>query len=614
MSEQPNEPPHMSQVHNGAPSQESGSIDSAHSTSRPAGAQSPGAQSLGAQQCPSCGARNHANASICLECGEQLRQRPKKIRCRQCGHQASSSLTICPDCGRELHAAPSRFWTWVVPLVVVVFVALFFLSRVGGPLSWAKSQADSAAAWVSGMGQEMDPHMTIIMTPESETPVLELVGADVATGDDNSSTVDSDATDSTIDDEAVVSMLPTNTPTSLPTDIPPTDTPQPAPTATPTETPIATPTKVATSTPTDVPTKRSTATSAPTKQPKPSATTKSATLSATSVATSAVSVRTATRPAGRQTSNADDADATAESALVILQPTNTPDSTSDNVSAAAVALVPTAEAAETRTYTVLAGDTLLSIAERFGTTVELLMMANDIAPDEAFTLRVGETLTIISDDDAPLTQNYTIRAGDTFVTIARRFNISTNVLQLANGFSDEQVRLLRPGQTLVIPAPDDEASSVVALAPTAESASPTVRPTASPTPSATRAPTAIPTATPSPLRLDAPVLRSPENNTVVSCQGNGQMAWGAVNFITDTDEYVMHLGFVSNRDADENETITWVLNQQRPSNRTSWEMDPGLCGLAPQEYGRQWRWYVEVVDEEGVTVSPPSETWSFSWN
>ncbi len=493
-----------------------------------------------------------------------------------------------------------------MPLVVVLVLALFILSRMGGPLSWAKSQAGSAAAWVSGMGQEMDPHMTIIMTPESDTPALELVEADVVTGDENfdtvnASAVDSDATDSSADGEAVVAMLPTNTPISLPT-----DTPQPAPTATPTETPIATPTRGATLTPTVAPTTSPTATSAPTKQPKPTA----ATRSATSVAT----VRTATPRAGRSTSGADDADATAEADLVILQPTATPDSPSGTVSAAAIALVPTSEPAETRTYTVLAGDTLLSIAERFGTTVELLMMANDIAPNEAFTLRVGETLTIVSDDDAPLTQTYTIRAGDTFVTIANRFNISTRELQLANGFSDEQVRLLRPGQTLIIPAPDAEASPAVALAPTAASASPTPRATASPTPSATPVPTAIPTATPSPLRLDAPVLRSPENNTVVSCQGNGQMAWGAVNFVMNTDEYVMHLGFVSNQDADGNETITWILNQQRPSNRTSWEMDPGLCGLAPQEYGRQWRWYVEVVDEEGVAVSPPSETWNFSWN
>jgi LysM repeat protein len=577
------------------------------STTSPAGT-----QSLGMQQCPSCGARNHASASICLECGEKLRQRPKKIRCRQCGHQASSSLTICPNCGRELHAAPSRFWTWVVPLIFVLVLALFFVSRVGGPISWARERAGSAIAWVSGMGEEMDPHMTIIMTPESDTPVLELVGPGVVMDGEDTDTVDSSLVDSSTDDsrsvesnmsesnaddanadgEAIVAILPTNTSTSLPT-----DTPSPAPTATSSETPAPTATKGATPTPSATPTKQST----------PSATTKAVTnRSATSVATA----RTATPRADRKTGDETDADTTVESELVILQPTKTPESASGSLSASELALVPTAQPSEARSYTVLAGDTLLSIAERFSTSVELLMMANDIAPDEAYTLKVGETLTIVSDDDAPLTQSYTVRAGDTFVTIANRFDISTRALQVVNGFSDAQVRLLRPGQTLIIPTDDDGPTSIVALAPTTAPATPTQRPTASPTP----APTAVPTATPSPLRLDAPILRSPENNTVVSCQGNGQMAWSAVNFVTDTDEYVMHLGFVSNQDVNGNDTITWVLNQQRPSNRTSWEMDPGLCGLAPQEYGRQWRWYVEIVDEDGVTVSPPSETWGFSWN
>ena len=92
------------------------------------------------------------------------------------------------------------------------------------------------------------------------------------------------------------------------------------------------------------------------------------------------------------------------------------------------------------------------------------------------------------------------------------------------------------------------------------------------------------------------------------------MAWGTVDFMMPTDEFVMHLGFVNSQDDSGNEAVTWVLNQQRPANRASWEMDPGLCGLAPQEFGRQWRWYVEIVDEEGVTVSPSSETWGFSWN
>jgi hypothetical protein len=80
----------------------------------------------------------------------------------------------------------------------------------------------------------------------------------------------------------------------------------------------------------------------------------------------------------------------------------------------------------------------------------------------------------------------------------------------------------------------------------------------------------------------------------------------------------MHLGYVNGRAADGSEQIMWILEQPRPANVTAWEMDgDALCGLAPQEFGRQWRWYVEVVAQAGdksTPVSPPSETWGFTWN
>ena len=166
MSEQTNEPVPGSDIQGEPLAYPDGQIDLTGSDSR----------SLGMQQCPNCGAKNHVNASVCLACGEQLRQRPKKIRCRQCGQPASSSLTICPSCGRELHAAPSRFWTWVVPLGIVILVAILLISRKSGPVSWAGDQADKAVSWVTGMGEEMDPQVTIISTSNADTPVLELVG------------------------------------------------------------------------------------------------------------------------------------------------------------------------------------------------------------------------------------------------------------------------------------------------------------------------------------------------------------------------------------------------------------------------------------------------------
>lgn len=47
-----------------------------------------------------------------------------------------------------------------------------------------------------------------------------------------------------------------------------------------------------------------------------------------------------------------------------------------------------------RTYTVQAGDSLRSIAEQFGVTVEAILQANDLTPAQGDALRVGQELVI----------------------------------------------------------------------------------------------------------------------------------------------------------------------------------------------------------------------------
>ena len=170
---------------------------------------------------------------------------------------------------------------------------------------------------------------------------------------------------------------------------------------------------------------------------------------------------------------------------------------------------------------------------------------------------------------------------------------------------------IRPGQELIIPAGDDGREESVAT-PTAAVA--TSAPTASPTPQPTSAPTFTPEPTPLALRLDTPRLRSPETGATVSCTGENALAWEQVLFIQPADRFILHLGFVSGRSESGEESITWVLQQPVPANRTAWNMDNELCALAPQELNRQWRWYVEVVDEAQNPVSQPSNVWGFTWN
>jgi LysM repeat protein len=333
-------------------------------------------------------------------------------------------------------------------------------------------------------------------------------------------------------------------------------------------------------------------------------------------------------------------------------------------------------------YVVKAGDTVLAIALRYGVSQEDLLAANGMNADDVRFIQLGQQLVIPLEPPAaaagpapaapvPAATTYTVRAGDTLVAIAGRLGIPLDALIAANGFTAEQVRLLRPGQQIIVPAPAAPVATGAAAAPTATplpATSYTVRPgdtllaisrrvgvsvedilaannmtmadatrlrpdqvlvipgasrPAAATPTATTAaaaaapPAAQPAAAPAAqaaIRLDAPQLRSFENGASVSCSSSGELTWLGVPYITGTDRYRLHLGFVSGIDAAGNVQVTWLIEQDQASANTAWQMDTGLCRFAPQDLGRQWRWYVEVVDANGTPVSLPSAIWGFSWN
>ena len=288
----------------------------------------------------------------------------------------------------------------------------------------------------------------------------------------------------------------------------------------------------------------------------------------------------------------------------------------------AVAAASAVQAAPIQQYIVKSGDTLYDIATEFDVSVDDLLAANGLAPDDAFVIQPGQEITIPNPEAAgaeppaaakptPAPQTYTVRAGDTLIAIAVRLDVATEDLLAANGMTINDARTLRPGQELLVPV---EGEAPATAAPTA---TPTVTPTATPT--ATPAATITPTPTAesaNTFRLDAPKLRAPEDNAAASCITNESLNWEPVPFTQPTDLYVAHLGYVSGRDASGQEQITWVLAQQRPYDATSWALDNTLCGLAPAASGRQWRWYVDVAAKTGEglqAVSPPSPTWRFTW-
>jgi len=120
----------------------------------------------------------------------------------------------------------------------------------------------------------------------------------------------------------------------------------------------------------------------------------------------------------------------------------------------------TGAAATTGTYVVVSGDTLGKIALRTGTTVAELLRLNGLAnPD---VIAVGQKLKVPAGSGAspsavgtpkPATggqgQTYVVAKGDTLLSIARRFGVTTKQLQTANNITNPD--RIYPGQKLVIP-------------------------------------------------------------------------------------------------------------------------------------------------------------------
>lgn len=102
--------------------------------------------------------------------------------------------------------------------------------------------------------------------------------------------------------------------------------------------------------------------------------------------------------------------------------------------------------ASAETYKIQQGDTLWSISQKTGTTVQQLKAANGLSSDRIYA---GSTLETSGSKNAAAASSsngtYTVKAGDTLFKIATAHGISVQSLKSINGISSD---LIYPGETL----------------------------------------------------------------------------------------------------------------------------------------------------------------------
>ena len=123
--------------------------------------------------------------------------------------------------------------------------------------------------------------------------------------------------------------------------------------------------------------------------------------------------------------------------------------TNNTLSIGQVLKVPTKsiDLGETELYQVKAGDTLYGIANKYGITLKELKAINNLNDDK---LAVGQLLNVPSGLSS--VSSYTVGRGDTLYSIAKKFGISIAKLKEVNKLKDNMLSI---GQKLIIPLIDD---------------------------------------------------------------------------------------------------------------------------------------------------------------
>jgi LysM repeat protein len=119
------------------------------------------------------------------------------------------------------------------------------------------------------------------------------------------------------------------------------------------------------------------------------------------------------------------------------------------IGAGAVAGVSSSVAAEATTYTVVEGDTLGGIALEHGVTLRSLLAANGL--EASSLIMPGQALVIpdVAEAAAPSGRAHTVVSGDTLVGIAQRYGVRLAALLAVNEMTVDS--LIMPGQEIQLP-------------------------------------------------------------------------------------------------------------------------------------------------------------------
>jgi LysM repeat protein len=146
------------------------------------------------------------------------------------------------------------------------------------------------------------------------------------------------------------------------------------------------------------------------------------------------------------------------------------------VTSAPAPVAATSPSSSTQRYTIGTGDTVSSIATKFGVSVQAILSANGLGwssviyPGRTLTIpsagpaQVAETVAAVTPiASTTVTENYTIKSGDTLSGIATKFGVSVASLLSANNLSMSSI--IFGGQNLKVPR---SAPIVVASTPATE--------------------------------------------------------------------------------------------------------------------------------------------------